>query len=80
MGSPLSQPVPGYTVLIAIIPLMFLGENFTITVGENIIATTKIRNNYGAIQSFIFSNIAIAISDFSLLGTPCKVITFNLKI
>ena len=24
------------------------------TVGENIIATTKIRNNYGAIQSFIF--------------------------
>ena len=25
-----------------------------ITVGENIIATTKMRNNYGAIQSFIF--------------------------
>ena len=25
-----------------------------ITVGENIIATTKIRNNYGAILSFIF--------------------------
>jgi hypothetical protein len=25
------------------------------TVGENIIATTKIRNNYGAIQSFNFS-------------------------
>ena len=24
------------------------------TVGENIIATTKIRNDYGAIQSFIF--------------------------
>ena len=24
------------------------------TVGENIIATTKIRNNYGAIQTFIF--------------------------
>ena len=24
------------------------------TVGENIIATTKILNNYGAIQSFIF--------------------------
>ena len=24
------------------------------TVGENIIATTKIRNNYGAIQSLIF--------------------------
>ena len=34
------------------------------TVGENIIATTKIRNNYGAIQSFIF---AIAILVFSLL-------------
>ena len=25
-----------------------------IAVGENIIATTKIQNNYGAIQSFIF--------------------------
>ena len=25
------------------------------TVGENIIATTKVRNNYGAIQSFIFT-------------------------
>jgi hypothetical protein len=25
-----------------------------LTVGENIIATTKIRNNYGAIQSFKF--------------------------
>ena len=24
------------------------------TVGENIIATTKIKNNYGAIKSFIF--------------------------
>ena len=24
------------------------------TFGKNIIATTKIRNNYGAIQSFIF--------------------------
>ena len=33
------------------------------TVGENIIATIKMRNNYGAIQ---FSNIAIAILDFSL--------------
>ena len=37
------------------------------TVGENIIATTKIRNNYGAIRSFKISNIAIAILDFSLL-------------
>ena len=27
---------------------------FNFTVGENIIATTKIRNNYGAIQTFIF--------------------------
>ena len=35
------------------------------TVGVNIIATTKIQDNYGGIQSFIFS---IA---------PCKVITFN---
>ena len=37
----------------------------TVTVGENIIATTKIRNNYGAIQSFIF------------FIAPCKVITLN---
>ena len=37
------------------------------TVGENIIATTKIQNNYGAIKSLIFPNIAIAILDFSLL-------------
>ena len=35
------------------------------TVGENIIATTKMRNNYGAIQSFIF------------LYCPCNVITLN---
>ena len=34
------------------------------TPGENINATTKIRNNYGAIQSFKFT---IAILDFSLL-------------
>ena len=43
------------------------------TVGENIIATTKIRNDYGAIQSFIFqywdSNIGLS----SI--APCKVIT-----
>ena len=35
----------------------------TLTAGENIISTTKIRNNYGAIQSFIFrycdSNIGL---------------------
>ena len=34
------------------------------TVGENIIATTKIRNNYGAIKFFL----SIA---------PCKVTTLN---
>ena len=38
-----------------------------LTVSENIIATTKIRNNYDDIQSFIFPNIAIVILDFSLL-------------
>ena len=42
-------------------------ERTIYTVGENIIATTLIRNNYVTIQSFIFSNIAIAIFDFSLL-------------
>ena len=49
--------------------IFFNGKNALLyTVGENIIATTKIRNNnYVAIQSFIFSNIAIAIFDFSLL-------------
>ena len=31
----------------------FLFNNFTITDGENIIATTKIRTNYGASQLFI---------------------------
>ena len=41
---------------------------FLSTVGENIIATTKIRNNYGAIQSFIFPIFSIA---------SCKVITLN---
>ena len=38
---------------------------FKLTVGENIIATTKIRNNYGAIQSFISqfcdSNIGLSL-------------------
>ena len=42
------------------------------TVDENIIATTKIRNDYGAIQSFIFHcNIGL----FSIAS--CKVITLN---
>ena len=37
---------------------------FKLTVGENIIATTKIRNNYGAIQSFIsqFCDSSIGLS------------------
>ena len=39
---------------------------FCITVVDNIIATTKIRNNYGAIQSFIVP-ILRQILDFSLL-------------
>ena len=42
-----------------------------LTVGENNIATTKIRNNYVAIQSFIFRNIGL----FSIVS--CKVITHN---
>ena len=46
-------------------------ETFICTVGENIIATTQIRNNYPIIN---FSNIAIAILDFSLL---LLVITLN---
>ena len=37
-----------YRVILLLYALLY------ITVGENIIATTKIRNNYGAIQSFIF--------------------------
>ena len=37
--------------------------NHSSTVGENIIATTKILNNYGAIKSFKW----IAILDFPLL-------------
>ena len=36
-------------------------------VGENIIGAPKIRDNYGAISAFLFSNIAIAIFDFFLL-------------
>ena len=29
-------------------------QQLSITIGENIIATIQIRNNYGAIQSFIY--------------------------
>ena len=50
--------------------LFFKKDEPLCTAGENIIATTKIRNNYVAIQS---SNVAIAILDF----TSCKVITLN---
>ena len=39
-----------------------------ITVGENIIATTKTRNNFWyPLKNGNFSNIAISILDFSLL-------------
>ena len=47
--------------------LWFWSNRLISTVGENIIATTKIRNNYGAIKSLIFFKFAIAILDFSLL-------------
>ena len=39
------------------------------TVRQNIIATIKIRNNYGAIQSFMLIGL------FSI--APCKVVTLN---
>ena len=41
-----------YTYILCFINVLFI---YACTVGENIIATTKIRNNYGAIQSLIFS-------------------------
>ena len=47
-----------------------------LTVGENIIATTKIRNNYCAIQSFIFQCCDSNIGLFTI--APCKVISPNL--
>ena len=34
--------------------MMIFDNNTCYTVGENIIATTKIQNNYVTIQSFIF--------------------------
>ena len=43
--------------------------NMYITAGENIIATTKIRNNYSAIQLLNFLNFFYV--------APCKVITLN---
>ena len=46
------------------------------TVGENIIATTKIRNNYCGIQSLNFQYCDSSIGLFSI--APCKVIILNL--
>ena len=43
--------------------------------GENIISTTKIRNNYGAIQLFIFQYCDSNIGLFPI--APCKFITLN---
>ena len=49
------------------------------TVGENNIGTTKIRNNYGAIQLFIFQYCDSILSNIGLFPiTPCKVIALNL--
>jgi hypothetical protein len=45
------------------------------TVGENIIATTKIRNNYAAIKSFISQYCDRNIGLFYIIS--CKVITLN---
>ena len=47
----------------------------TLTAGENIISTTKIRNNYGAIQSFIFRYCDSNIGLFFIAS--CKVIRVN---
>ena len=46
------------------------------TVGENIIVTKKIRNNYGAIQLLFFRYCKSNIGLFSI--APCKDITLNL--
>ena len=46
----LALSLPLYTIFLAL---------YLNTVGENIIATTKIRNNYGPIQSFIFPILRI---------------------
>ena len=40
------------------------------TVGENIITTIKIRNNYGAIQSFKIFNLLILVAPF-LVSVLC---------
>ena len=44
-------------------------------VGENIIATPKIQNNYGATQSFIIQYYDSNIGLFFI--APCKVMTLN---
>ena len=49
------------------------------TVDENIIATTKIRNNYGAIQSFIFPISIQKISHEPIYKTPTKIETNILR-
>ena len=49
--------------------------NVAPTVSENIIVTTKIRNNYGAIQSFKFPILNSNIGILSI--APCKVSTLN---
>ena len=46
------------------------------TVGDNIIGATEMRNNYGAIPSFKFINMPIALLD-SFFIAPCKVIALN---
>ena len=57
--------VSGCTVNFIFYPIYFIfGRQLSFyictTVGENIIADTKIRNNYGAIQSFIFHSFLMA--------------------
>ena len=49
------------------LPVPYVIPIISYTVGENIIATTRIRNNYGAIQPLIFS-----CRSFSLLKAIAK--------
>ena len=50
-------------------------EEVIVTVGENIIATTKIRNDYGASNHSNFQYCDSNIELFSI--APCKAITLN---
>ena len=53
-------------LLMQILPCFVILDNINITVGENIIATTKILNNYGTIQSnFQYSDSNIGISSIA---------------